>query len=103
MASTLEKAVAGAVAAVAKDANNSLTAQEAPKVAAAITEKLPDPIGLESLWPQLARYAIAALGSVIVGRGWVDANEWQILGGAVIAVVPVVWRVVTTLLARRAA
>ncbi len=112
--STLETAVLAAAATAAARPDVPLTAANAAPVAAAITEALPPPAALESLWPQLTRYAISAAGTALAARGIGEVSDWQTLASAVhdnwqaivgagMAIAPVVWRIATTLVARRKA
>ncbi|WP_029002715.1 hypothetical protein [Azorhizobium doebereinerae] len=100
--SNIASAVLAAAAAAAARPDVPLAAGDVAPVAAAITEAMPAPAGLETLWPQLVRYAIAMAGTALAARGLGEAADWQALSGAVIAVAPVVWRIAATLLARRA-
>ncbi len=112
--SKIASAVLAAVAAVAARPDIPLSTNQVAPVAAAITDALPPPAALESLWPQLARYAISAAGTAFAARGIGDVSDWQTLaaavhdnwqaiGGVGVAIAPVVWRIATTLLARRPA
>lgn len=123
MTTLLQKALTGAVTAVARDDSNSLAPRDAPVVAEAIAQKLPQPKAMESLWPQMARYAISGFGvaltarglgtelewhtfansiiDVIVGAG--DADDWKVVVGGIIALAPPAYRAVSTWLARRRA
>lgn len=108
----IASAVLTAVASAAARPDVPLTANQVAPVAAAITAALPDPKALESLRPQLARYAISAAGTVLATRGIGDVadwqslasavhDNWQALSGAGIAIAPLLWRIATTLIARR--
>lgn len=120
MTSLLQKALTGAVTAVARDDNNSLAPKDATVVAQAIAQKLPEPKALESLWPQMARYAISGFGVALAARGlgteveWNvlansiidvatgagDAADWKVVVGGIIALAPPTYRAVSTWLAR---
>lgn len=54
----------------------------------------------QALWPQLLRYAITIAGTVVTSYGVMNAGEWEVIAGAVLAAAPIVYRVGTTLLAR---
>ena len=54
----------------------------------------------QALWPQLLRYAITMAGTALTSYGVMSAGEWEVLGGAVLAAAPIVYRVGTTLFAR---
>lgn len=121
MTSLLQKALAGAVTAVARDDTNSLAPRDAPAVAQAIAQQMPEPKALESLWPQMARYAISGFGVALASRGlgteleWGtfatsiidvvtgagDADDWKVVVGGLIALAPPAYRAVSTWLARR--
>lgn len=57
---------------------------------------------MEPLWPQLLRYAISLAGTAVTTYGVMNASEWEVIAGAITAAAPIVYRVVTTMLARRA-
>lgn len=57
----------------------------------------------QPLGPQLVRYGISILGSILVGRGLVDGQDWPVISGALLALGPPVYRAVQTWLARRRA
>lgn len=101
--SQIASAVLTAVASAAARPDVPLSPNQVTPVAAAITEALPAPAALESLWPQLLRYGISMAGTALAARGIGAEADWQALGGAVIAIAPVVWRIATTLIARRKA
>lgn len=69
---------------------------------ASIAKAMPAPLALESLWPQMLRYAITIGGSVLVGRGLVTAADLEIIAGAALALAPPLYRTASTWLARRA-
>lgn len=102
MTTIFAQALAGAVAAVAKRTDVPLDPSAAPAVAEALAQQLPAPQAMESLWPQVMRQGLVFVGGVVVATGWVGAEDYAVLSGAVIAAAPVVWRIATTLLARRA-
>ena len=101
--SMLKEAVAKAVKSVAANPSVPLDPSAAPQVAAAVTAALPSSAALEPLWPQLARYAVSILGSVLVGRGLVAESDWPVIGGTILALAPPVYRTVSTWIARRQA
>ncbi|WP_323034093.1 hypothetical protein [Pararhodobacter sp.] len=101
--SKLESALLKAAESAALLPSVPLAPAYAPKVAAAIAEAMPAPQAMEALWPQLARYAIAIGGSILVGRGLVTAADWEVIAGAALALAPPLWRTVSTWLARRKA
>lgn len=73
-----------------------------PEAVASIAQAMPAPLALESLWPQMLRYAITIGGSVLVGRGLVTAADLEIIAGAALALAPPLYRTASTWLARRA-
>ncbi|MFG1454463.1 hypothetical protein V5F44_19745 [Xanthobacter sp. V2C-8] len=101
--SMLKDAVAQAVRAVAANPSVPLDASAAPQVTAAVVAALPAPAAIEPLWPQLARYGVSILGSVLVGRGLVAESDWPVIAGAILALAPPVYRSITTWAARRKA
>ncbi len=101
--SLLKDAVAQAVRAAAANPSIPLDARAAPQVAAAVVADLPAAAALEPLWPQLARYAVSILGSVLVGRGLVADTDWPVIAGAILALAPPLYRTVSTWAARRKA
>jgi len=98
----IQDAIRAATKVVAAQHDNSLTAAQAPALAAAIAEQMPEPKALESLWPQLARYAVTIVGSFLVGRGVVAESEWPIIAGGILALAPPLYRTISTWVARRA-
>ncbi len=101
MTNLVETALRKAAEAAALRPDVPIFPAAAPEVAQAIAEALPAPQALESLWPQLARYAIAIGGSILVGRGLVTAADWEVIAGGALALAPPIWRTVSTWLARR--
>jgi hypothetical protein len=65
-----------------------------------IAAAMPPAKAMESLWPQLLRYALGYAGTALAGYGLVSDGEWQTISGLIIAAAPIVWRVATTLYAR---
>jgi len=55
----------------------------------------------QALWPQLLRYGITIAGTFVTSYGVMNASEWETIAGAVMAAAPIVYRVVTTLVARK--
>ena len=55
----------------------------------------------QALWPQLLRYGITMAGTAITSYGVMSAGEWEVLGGAFMAAAPIVYRIATTLIARK--
>lgn len=68
-----------------------------------VVQSLPAPKAMEPLWPQLARYAISIAGTLLASQGYADANDVNIIGGALMTIGPPLYRVITTLIARRKA
>lgn len=101
--SMLKDAIAAAVATAAARPEVPLDPAAAPQVAAAVAADLPAPAALEPLWPQLARYAVSILGSILVGRGLVAESDWPVIAGAILALAPPLYRTVSTWAARRQA
>ncbi|WP_454917417.1 Pam3-gp28 family putative phage holin [Xanthobacter sediminis] len=101
--SMLKDAVAAAVQSAAANPSIPLDPAAAPQVVAAVTAALPSSAAMEPLGPQLARYAISILGSVLVGHGLVAESDWPVIAGAILALGPPVYRTITTMLARRKA
>lgn len=99
----IAEAVKTAIARAAMNPSTSLKPRDAPAVAREVAAALPTPAALEPLWPQLARYAITIAGTAVASKGWVSAEDWTALSGALLAAAPIVWRVGATLLARRSA
>lgn len=84
-------------------------AAEALDIAEAQIPTAAQAAALEPLWPQVARVLVAIAGGVIIGAGWMTPEDYAALSGAVVpvagaivAAAPVVWRVWTTIRARRA-
>lgn len=103
MSDLLTTALQGAAAAVAARADVPLSPADAGIVADALSQQLPKPAALEPLWPQLVRYGVSMLGTALAARGIGDDATWQAVAGAMIALVPPVYRIISILLARRAA
>ncbi|MDQ0507435.1 Pam3-gp28 family putative phage holin [Xanthobacter agilis] len=101
--SLLTTAISQAVQSAADNPSVPLDPAAAPQVAAAITAALPAPAAVEPLWPQLARYGVSILGSILVGRGLVAESDWPVIAGAILALAPPVYRSLTTWAARRKA
>jgi hypothetical protein len=100
---SLDRVVTEAVAKAAQSPANGLRNQDVVAVADAVRDAMPKPQAMESLWPQIARQGLVFLGGFVVAKGWVRAEDWAILSGAVIAIGPVLYRIVSTLRARAAA
>lgn len=96
-------AIEAAVSRVAQSPDAALDRKDAPAVAEALKEQMPAPLALEALWPQLLRQGIVFAGGVVVGKGWLSAEDWQMVSGLLIAAAPVVYRVAATWFARLAA
>lgn len=99
--SKIASAVLAATVAAAARRDNSLTPADVAPVAAAITKALPPPLALEALWPQVGRSLLMIAGGALTTYGVVDAEQWTIISGALLAIGPVLWRVATTYIARR--
>lgn len=99
--SKIATAVLAAAVAAAARPDVPLSRANAGQVAAAITEALPPPRALESLWPQVGRSVLMIAGGALTTYGIVDAAEWTVISGALLSIGPVLWRVGSTLLARR--
>jgi len=97
------RAVEKAVSMAAQSPDTALVRTDAPAIAEAVKDALPAPRAMESLWPQILRQAMVFLGGLVVAKGWVRAEDWSILSGALLAAAPVVWRVVSTWRARASA
>ncbi len=115
--SLLETALTRAAAVAAARPEVPLAPAAAPEVADAIAEALPPPRAMESLWPQLARYAVAILLAFLSGIGAATAGDVQVImqvlrdlssqaitpevaTTAAGALAPVLWRIGSTLWAR---
>lgn len=57
---------------------------------------------VEALWPQLFRYGISIAGTVLTTRGVMEASEWEVIAGALTAIAPIIYRIVTTMRKRNA-
>jgi hypothetical protein len=44
----------------------------------------------DRVW-QIARYLLIALGSFVAGKGWISAEQWETIVGAIGAIGSVVW------------
>lgn len=104
--------ITAGLTAAGQSADMDLTPTGAAEALAIVTAQLPtagQAAALEPLWPQVARVLVAIAGGAIIGAGWMTAEDYAALSGAVLSVAgavvaaaPIVWRVVTTLRARRA-
>lgn len=99
--SQIASAVLTAVSTAAARNDVPLSKDAVAPVATAIIEAMPAPAAMEALWPQLLRYGISMAGTALAARGIGAEADWQAIGGAVIAIAPVVWRIGTTIIARR--
>lgn len=62
-----------------------------------------DPKALEPLAPQLVRYGVTIAGSLMTGAGLATETDVQTIAGALMAILPPLYRIITTILARRRA
>lgn len=53
------------------------------------------------LTPQLIRYGVTIVGSIVTGAGLATDSEVQTIAGALAAILPPLYRIITTILARR--
>lgn len=55
----------------------------------------------EPWWPQLLRQLLVMAGGALATHGVLDAADWQIISGAIMAVAPIAYRYAAIYLARR--
>ncbi|PZQ79066.1 MAG: hypothetical protein DI549_21185 [Ancylobacter novellus] len=51
---------------------------------------------MESLWPQLLRYAISWAGLWMAKNGYATASDVELIAGALLTIAPPAWRIATT-------
>lgn len=103
-AAIVGRITAGLTAAGAS-ADMEITPEGAAEAAQIVAQQIPtaaQAAALEPLWPQLVRYGVSILGTAMAARGIGEAADWQALGGALIAVAPILYRICRTMIARRA-
>jgi hypothetical protein len=58
-------------------------------------------LATEALAPQLLRYGVTILGSLLTGAGLASEADMQIIAGALMALLPPLYRIVTVVTDRR--
>jgi len=100
---SLDKIVTQAVTNAASSPLTKLEYRDVGNVAEVIKQELPSPKAMEALWPQLLRSVLMVLGGYLAGQGYLEKADMESLVTAALLVGPVLWRVVTTWIARRRA
>lgn len=97
---SLDRVVDKAVQKAAQSPATDLTHKDAPKVAEAVKGALPAPRAMESLVPQNARLIMVAIGGYFVGKGYLQQADMEALVTAALIVGPILYRNVSTWIAR---
>lgn len=96
----LGEAIGKVAITVAASHNVPLDQKDAPKVAEAIAEAMPSPKAFDPLTPQIFRSALIAAGGALSSRGYIASSDVEMYAGLILTFAPIVWRVVTTLMAK---